>query len=507
MSGTLIETFNWWAVERANMPALVVGNDSVSYAQLRAWAESAAQWLSAQGVERGDRVGVMATNSLQWVVLSQAAMLTGAILSPVNPRFTFSEASYLLVDCYQAKAIFHDDERAEVVSRIGDQIPETRIFSLAQLDRLREVVPDGSLCSQDIFLDTDLVIIPTSGSTGRPKGVVLSHRSMSGYIAEACLARPGAFGAPRVLLFAPLCTSAGYVVLMQYLAYGGTVYLEQAFDAEQALDKIDKHRISTMMGTPIFFERMAACEGFRDADLSSLCYCLVGGARVSRNLLEAWLAKGVLLRQLYGQTEVGGQATFNTDQASITHPEKCGRGSVFTRVAVIDEQGNFCPPNTPGQIVIKGPGIMVRYWNDPEATASTIVDGWVRTGDLGVLDEEGLLTMVDRIKDIIISGGLNISAAEVERVISEYPGVHEVAVIAAHDDNFGETPLAIIHGLQPGDIPEVLHHCSTHLSSYKVPRYMVCSLESLPRVATGKIAKPVLRERFADAHLTLTKIR
>jgi len=507
MSGTLIETFNWWAIERAEVPALVVGDDQLSYAQLRAWAESAAEWLVAQGVERGDRVGVMAGNSLLWVVLSQAAMLAGAILAPVNPRFTFSEASYLLVDRYRTKAIFHDEERAELVAKIGDQIPGARVFALEELAHLRHTPPTGSLTPTDIPLDTELVIIPTSGSTGRPKGVVLSHRTMSGYITDSCLARPGAFSAARILLFAPLCTSAGYVVLMQYLAYGGTVFLEQAFDAERALDTIVTQRISTMMGTPIFFERMAACEGFSDADLSSLYYCLVGGARVSRQLLETWLEKGVLLRQLYGQTEVGGQATFNTDQASITHPEKCGRGSIYTRVAVIDEQGNFCPPHTPGQIVIKGPGTMVRYWDDPEATAATVVDGWVRTGDMGVLDEQGLLTMLDRIKDIIISGGLNISAAEVERVISEYPGVHEVAVIAAHDDNFGETPLAIVHGLQPADIPELLHHCSTHLSSYKVPRYMVCTSEPLPRLATGKIAKPLLREQYTDAHLRLPRIR
>jgi len=507
MSGTLIETFNWWAVERASRPALVVGDEQVSYAELRNWAEAAAEWLQAEGVEQGDRVGVMAANSLQWIVLSQAAMLAGAILAPVNPRFTFSEASYLLVDRYRAKALFHDDERGEVVSKVGDQIPGARVLSLTELERFRDAKPTGVLHPENIALDTELVIIPTSGSTGRPKGVVLSHRSMSGYVTDSCLARPGAFSEARVLLFAPLCTSAGYVVLMQYLAYGGTVFLEQAFDAEQALHKIVTQRITTMMGTPIFFERMAACESFRDADLSSLFYCLVGGARVSRVLLEAWLDKGVLLRQLYGQTEVGGQATFNTDQASITHPEKCGRGSVFTRVAIIDEQGNFCPPDTPGQIVIKGPGVMARYWDDPEATASTIVDGWVRTGDLGVVDEQGLLTMLDRIKDIIISGGLNVSAAEVERVISEYPGVHEVAVIAAHDDNFGETPLAIIHGLQPGQIPELLQHCNTHLSSYKVPRYMACTPDPLPRLATGKISKPTLREEYRDAHLKLTKIR
>lgn len=507
MSGTLIETFKWWAVERADLPALVVGEEQVSYARLKAWSDSVAQWLVAQGIEPGDRVGIMAANSLQWIVLSQAAMLAGAILAPVNPRFTFSEASYLLLERYRVKAIFHDAERADVARKMADQVPGCGVFDLTEMDRLREIAADPKQVLPDVPLDAELVIIPTSGSTGRPKGVVLSHRSMAGYIADSCLARPGAFSEPRVLLFAPLCTSAGYVVLTQYLAYGGTVYLEAAFDAPRALDKIVSQRITTMMGTPIFFERMAACDHFRDADLSSLHYCLVGGSRVSRSLLDAWLGKGVLLRQLYGQTEVGGQATFNTDQASISFPEKCGRGSMYTRIAVIDEQGNFAAPNTPGQIVVKGPGVMVRYWDDPEATASTLVDGWVRTGDLGMVDEEGLLTMLDRIKDIIISGGLNISAAEVERVISEYPGVHEVAVIAARDDTFGETPLAIIHGPGPGDIPELLLHCSTHLSSYKVPRYMVCTPEPLPRLASGKIAKPGLREEYVDAHLRLDRVR
>lgn len=507
MSGTLIENSNWWAVERADVPALVAGDDQVTYAQLRAWSESAAEWLLSLGLQPGDRLGVMASNSMQWAVLSQAAMLSGLLLAPVSPRFTFSEASYLLVDRYRASAIFHDDESADLVHKLADQLDGARAFSLSELDRFREHAPSGLLKPEQLPLDTELVIIPTSGSTGRPKGVVLSHRSMAGYVADSCLARPGVFAAPKVLLVAPLSTSAGYVVMTSYLAYGGTVVLEQAFDAARALELIVRHRITTMMGAPIFFERMAMCPGFAEADLSSLYYCLVGGAQVSRKLLETWLDKGVILRQLYGQTEVGGQATFNTDQGAITHPEKCGRGSIYTRIGIIDKEGNFCPPNTPGQIVIKGPGVMVRYWDDEEATAKTIVDGWVRTGDLGVIDEQGLLTMLDRIKDVIISGGLNISAAEVERVIAEYAGVQEVAVIAAHDDNFGETPLAVVYGLQQKQVADLVSHCNTHLSSYKVPRYIVCSNEPLPRLATGKIAKPLLREQYQVAHQTLQKVR
>ena len=146
--------------------------------------------------------------------------------------------------------------------------------------------------------------------------------------------------------------------------------------------------------------------------------------------------------------------------------------------------------------MIRGPGTMLGYWNDPEATAATLVDGWLRTGDIGVIDDRGLLKFVDRAKDIIISGGLNISAAEVERVLMDHPGVEEVAVLAAPDDRFGETPLAVVHGAPELATPSLIDHCGEHLAAFKVPRYLVLSDEPLPRLATGKISKPALRERY-----------
>jgi fatty-acyl-CoA synthase len=233
-----------------------------------------------------------------------------------------------------------------------------------------------------------------------------------------------------------------------------------------------------------------------------------GGARISRQLLETWMQKGLVLRQMYGQTEAGGNATINSVEDSKQFPEKCGRGMPFTRLATVDKDGNLCPPNVPGEIIIKGPGMMVGYWNDPEATARTLVNGWLFTGDLGAIDEQGLLTMLDRIKDIIISGGMNISAAEVERVVAEFPGVLEVAVIAAKDDRFGETPMAVIYASTGIDVPALVAHCNQHLSDYKMIRYVAVHDEPLPRVAAGtKISKPELRKQYADAHLTITKVR
>ncbi|WP_321884678.1 class I adenylate-forming enzyme family protein [Paraburkholderia bannensis] len=510
MSATLIDTFKWWAIERADVPAIVVSSDSVTYAQLDNWAEAVAAWLEQQGLQRGDRVAVIGTNSLEWAVLAQGVMLAGGILAPVNPRFTVSEASYMVAERYQARFVFHDAERATLAAQVAKDVPDAVIHGLDAVRALREAsraVSRVQAPQRNIGPDDDVVIISTSGSTGRPKGVVYTHRTLCGYMSDTCMARPAAIDRARVLMFAPLCTSAGYVQLTQYLAYGGTVYLEEAFDPQAAITKIIREKMTTVMGTPIFFERMAACEEFRDADLTSIRYSLVGGAPVSRQLLQAWLDKGVLLRQLYGQTEAGGQATFNSDEGSLSSPEKCGRGSPYTRIAIIDEKGHFCAPDTPGEIVIRGPGVMARYWNDAEATAKTLVDGWLRTGDLGKIDEAGSLTMLDRIKDIIISGGLNISAAEVERVIAEVPGVREVAVIAASDDRFGETPLAVISGEASLQIDAVIAHCNAHLSGFKVPRYMVISTDPLPRLATGKLAKPALRAQYANAHQTLERVR
>jgi fatty-acyl-CoA synthase len=407
----------------------------------------------------------------------------------------------------ESKLIFYDVPRKAAAEELATLVPGLRAKPLTEVNPLRGRAAAQARPSLAITPDTPIAIIPTSGSTARPKGVVLSHRTMLSYILEFSLAEPRAIEGARLFLFAPLSTSAGYVLLTQFLAYGGTLFVDEAFDAERALKRITEDKITAIMGAPVFLERIAACKGFAEADLSHVRLASVGGARVSRQLLEAWLAKGVILRQIYGQTEAGGQSTINTPESAVSHPEKCGRGMPFTHLATIDSAGRFCSPGTPGEILIKGPGIMVGYWKDPEATARTIVDGWLHTGDLGVIDADGLLTMLDRIKDIIISGGLNISAAELERVIGEFPGIEEVAAIAAKDERFGETPLAVVYGAGRIDIPGLIAHCGKHLSDYKVPRYVAVEREPLPRLATGKISKPALRVKFAEAHLRLRRVR
>lgn len=506
MSGTLIDVVKWWATERRNELAIVTSNDQVTYGELDTWADAACEWLVDAGLQVGDRVGIYATNSLEWCVMSQAVMRAGGLLAPVNPRFTPSEAGYV-ASRYEPRFLFHDQDRTANAMALGETMPGIQVMPLAEIGRFRHATPAGRPRDARIGPDTPVVIIGTSGSTGYPKGVVYSHRTMLGGFADFALAAARAVEHPRVMVFGPLCTSAGYYVLVEMLVYGGTAYLEDTFDPARALRRIEEDRITILMGVPVFFERMAACESFATTDLSSVRMLQSGGARVSAQLLDAWIRRGLVFQQMYGQSEAGGCATINPIADAVRSPEKCGRGLPLTRLATIDADGNFCPHGVPGEIVIKGPAVMVGYWRDPAATAQVLVDGWLRTGDLGVLDENGLLTMLDRIKDIIISGGMNISAAEVERVISEFPGVEEVAVIAARDERFGETPMAAIYAPEGIEVPALIAHCCKHLSDYKVVRYVAVRDEPLPRLAAGKISKPELRKQYADAHLTLPKVR
>lgn len=509
MSRILVDVFDWWALERRDRPALVCEDDTVSYAELKSWSSAVSEWLIENGLEVGERVTVLALNSLEWAIMAQAVMRAGAVLAPINPRFTVSEVDYM-IKRYRSRFLFHDEERTETAKQVSGANNFTRSLSLDFVKDLRGLARDCPLSERrklEIGDDADVVIIPTSGSTARPKGVVYSNRTILDYCTQFALAETQAAVSPGVVVFAPMCTSAGYVVMTQHMVYGGTAFVAGTFDPVYVVDKIDEGLVTTIMGVPFFFEQMAAVDAFETADMSRVRIATVGGSRCSESLLQTWLAKGVLIKQLYGQTECGGQGTINTDEAALSSPEKCGRGNIFTRIAVVDPDGNFCEAGTPGEIVINGPGNMVRYWDDPEETAKVLRDGWLHTGDLGVLDEAGLLTYLDRLKDIIISGGLNISAAEIERVISECPGVSEVAVIAVPDEKFGETPMAIIYGEAGLDEQGVYAQCKLQLSAYKLPKYILMATDPLPRLATQKISKPVLRERHHDSYLQLKPLK
>jgi fatty-acyl-CoA synthase len=226
---------------------------------------------------------------------------------------------------------------------------------------------------------------------------------------------------------------------------------------------------------------------------------ITGGTRVPPAVLTTWRDKGVLLRQMYGLTEVGNYCTMGSEREVRENRQSCGRQMIFTQLKIVRPDGTQCDVGEAGEIRAKGPGMMVGYWKNPEATAAAFEDGWLKTGDRGFLDAEGYLTFVDRQKDMIITGGFNVSPSEVENVIADFGGIDEVAVIPVPDAKFGETPAACIHAAAPVDAQALFAHCKGRLAGFKLPRYIIASDDRLPRNSNAKIDKKLLVARYADA--------
>ena len=245
MGGTLIDLSRWWARERPDVPAIITRIDKVTYRELDSWADALAEWLIAEGLNVGDRVTIIATNCMEWFALSQGVLRAGGLLAPLNPRFTVSEAAYM-ISRYEPKFIVYDEQREGMARESASGVAGVKFHNLNEVVAYRHRKAQSS--PRDIAPDTQVVIIPTSGSTARPKGVIYSHRTMVNYVTEFMIAAPHTADHGKVILFAPLTTSAGYVVLTQFLAYGATIYADDAFDPDRALKWIVEEQITVQGG-------------------------------------------------------------------------------------------------------------------------------------------------------------------------------------------------------------------------------------------------------------------
>jgi fatty-acyl-CoA synthase len=505
MSFSIASALKWWSRDMPDVLALSVDGDPATFAEIYDWSGRVAGHLLDRGVKAGDFVMMVGLNSIDYAMLILALARIGAVGAPL----TFRSAAPGIAEglgSFSPVMLFTDDDRApaarDALAMAG---------SSAELRNFREIAAfrTGKPRAIDIEVDRDapLFIINTSGSTAKSKSVVQTQFGVMTYGAELVVMEPRCGRGARFLSLGPFSSASGYLLMFQFLTTGVTIHMETKFESERALDLLVDKRITMLLGVPIFFERISALPAFADADLSHLYYAQVAGARVQPALLEAWQKKGVMLRHAYGCTEAGGGWAARNDTA-LTAPEKAGRGGIYNEFAILGQDGGIAPPDTVGEILFRGAALMAGYWNNPQANAEAIQDGWFRTGDLGTVDAGGNLTFVDRLKDIIISGGLNISAAEVERVIADIDGVEEVAVIAAQDDRFGETPMAIVYGDRTRlSVPDIIAHCDRMLASYKVPRYIVLEDAPLPRLPSGKLAKPAIRARYRDAADSLAKVR
>ncbi|WP_116997180.1 class I adenylate-forming enzyme family protein [Desertimonas flava] len=497
MAELITDALDWWTRALPDRVALDVEGTELTYRDLGAWSDRVARGLiDEHGISIGDVVAIAGYNSLEWCVAAIGVMKAGAIVTPVNFRYTVSEVEYLARDCTPAAVVADETEAvkfAELAAR-GIDIPVVPTSWI----RARQ---HGDPVAVDIDVDPrePVILAYTSGTTGQPKGLVYTNETVLAGLFELILKDPTPPEATNMLFMLPLFSVAGIVhALSHMMARGGKTVIMRDFDPAAALDLMVRHRISHTNGVPVIYERIAALPDFADHDLSHLVVAQVGGARVSDELLAAFHRVGVALRHMYGMTEVGGCGTVPRPADALAHPELCGDGSIFTEVRTMRPDGTFCDPGEQGEIVMRGPAMMARYWNNEEATAAAIVDGWLHSGDIGIIDERGYLRYVDRLKDLIISGGFNVSPSEVEAVIGSVPGVSEVAVIAVQDQQWGETPAAIVYSDSGFDEQAVRDKAAAELAVFKVPRYVVRSASPLPRMASGKIAKRQLREEYAD---------
>jgi fatty-acyl-CoA synthase len=502
----IVDGPRWWAIHAADKPAVVFEGDQITYGELDAWSDRVATLLASKGIAAGDRVGTLGGNSIEYCVAVVAVLKTGAVVVPMSTRLTGAEV-VILTDSSTPKIVIADDA---MTGKAADGASQGCGYALMNFDEITAARVGALQPFPRVNVDPDepAALIYTSGTTGRPKGVIFSNTSVMGFINEWGLTEEGFVHGMRQLVVLPLGGAPGTIWGIIHAAVrGGTLYLHRQFRPADTLKALEEHKITVFLGVPILYEQMAALPGFAAADLSSLVTAHVGGARVSDQMLRAYGAKHVLLRQIYGMTEAGGSATANAKADAFEHPEMCGRGGPHTRLRVVRDDGTDCDPGEPGEILIKGPAVTPGYWGNPEATAETIVDGWLHSGDLGTLDETGNLRMVDRLKDLIISGGLNISPTEIESVIDELDAVLEVAVIAADDEKFGETPAAIVRLKSELEPQAIIDHCNARLADFKVPRYVIVTDEELPRMASGKLAKRIIREQHPDIAQVHAKVR
>jgi fatty-acyl-CoA synthase len=499
----------YWGRTRPEHPAIIFGDVTQTWGELHAVTDALARGLAGRGVGKGDRVGILMKNRLEvaWTML--ATLKLGAISVPLNFRLLAGELLPMLADC-APHVVVAEAELAGLLEparqALGFEIFATGTSDLPAFDTL--LAGHGPGPAADLADEDPAFICYTSGTTGVQKGALLTHRSILA-VGQAATVTHGLTWRDRVLAAAPLVyTGSGISVFMQLVVYpGATMVLLREFDAELGLDAIVRHQVTACTMVPVIWDRMARLPSFAGQRLDRFTMAAAGGAPVRPELLELFHAQGIPLTQVYGLTEASGLAATMRYEDAISRPGFAGLPLVGTRIRIGGPGGETLPANEVGEIMVAGPHVMHSYWNRPQDTAAAIEDGWLRTGDLGLQDEDGFLKLVDRRKDLLISGGLNVYPAEIEQALAATEGVLELAVIGVPDETWGEVPMVIFR--TEDDVSAVRRRlaegAASHLARFKQPKYAVSSDEPLPRTFSGKLAKPALRQRFpappADSEL------
>jgi fatty-acyl-CoA synthase len=498
-----ISLANWFLQRALRSPerrALTFEGTTLTYGATQRLIEQYAARLAGLGVTHRTRVAFLGQNQPDFLITLFAAARLGAIFVPLNFRLTGPEIAFIVADC-GAEVLIADPAHRPVVDGVRAELASVRHFLTAQSDaggweRLDAPAGDVAPAAFRTAPDDVAVIMYTSGTTGRPKGAMLTHGNIWWNNANAMHTID--FEQNDVTLTsAPMFHIGGLNVLtLATLQKGGEVVLHRTFDPGRTLAAIEEHRVTTFFGVPAMFQFMSQHPDFATADLSSLRVAVCGGAPCPEPLLRLYGERSVPMQQGYGLTETSPMVSFLAPEFGLSKLGSSGRPPLFTEIRLIDGGGEVVrEPGAPGEVLVRGPNVMAGYWNRPEDTEAVIdAEGWFRTGDIAYLDDEGFLTICDRSKDMIISGGENVYPAEVESVLFRHPSIAEIAVIGEPDESWGERVVAVA-ALKPGqslNLEELRAFAGESLARYKLPRRLEI-MSALPRNTVGKVLKFELR--------------
>jgi fatty-acyl-CoA synthase len=494
------------ALRTPDKPLAIFGDETVTYGEMASRAAALASGLHERGVGAGDVVGLLAYNCTEFLETIFAANHLGAIAMPINWRLAAPELRYIL-EHSEAAVLVCDEPLIELADEATKDMERALVRAC-----LARPAPDGWTTFADLRTTTSVPRAPaagddvhrlmyTSGTTGRPKGVMLTHANLA-WKNLAHIVEFGFTSADLGLACGPLYhVGALDLTTTSLIAAGATTILHRAFEAADVVDEIERSRVTTVWLAPAMVNAIMALPDIEQRDLSSVRLVINGGEkmpiplieRIQRTFPSAWFADA------YGLTETVSGDTFLDRDSLVRKLGSVGRPCLYLELDIWDEDGASVPAGERGEVVLRGPKVFKGYWRDPEATSAAFAGGWFHTGDIGVRDEDGYVFIVDRLKDMIVSGGENIASSEIERVLYEHESVVEAAVVGRPDERWGEVPVAyvVVSPTATTTPDELVEHCRGQLARFKVPKGVVL-IDALPRNPSGKVLKRELRGQVSQ---------
>jgi len=487
-----------------------------TYAELdRRALQCARVWTDLFSLRPGDRVCILSENRVEYVDAFWAAGKSGIILVPLGTRSTAHELQQILADC-GPRCLMYSARYEELARELQQLVPFEHAISLdgedsiaktlnyaEAIDRVRPDPLPTKVQPEDIFC-----LLYTSGTTGQPKGVMIPHRQIA-WNAYNTVISWQLRQSDRVQVYTPMYHAGGLTVFMTPLfAIGGSIVLHDGFDAAEILQALRDYQCTILFGVPTIFKMLIDSPGFAALDLSHLRWCASGGAPLPLQLLRAYQERGVVFRQGYGLTEVGVNCFAITDEDSGRKAGSIGKPMMFTEAKLVDSHGNQVARNEVGgldvgELCLRGPHVCRGYWNNHAATAQVLdSEGWFHTGDLARCDGDGFFYIAGRSKDMIISGGVNIYPAEIEKELLDHPAIAEVSVLGIADEKWGEVPVAFVALKSGASVAgvDLIEFLRPRINKIKLPRQVIFT-EALPRNAYGKVLKLELQKQLKNDRL------